>query len=609
MQSLISQITNLFATQSLNSIENNELLSFPALNAGSNSEFSGLFENFVNEASPANIAALNGNPLQSSHTPISFEFTQFTLTAKPGNSENAIEYSGQIANASIDGNIKNLSDSQQIYTATRQNDRNDLIFPNFNANLISGSNRTLVNDSSLKANTAVTPEGILNSFDDSVDYPGVPTYKNQAANISQQLLGGVIRDSSDVGVTVTNHNRPSLAQETSQSNIDAITQRSIIQNDNTSQLENDVSKHTALIHNSSIDKPFDQSLTAYSVSRVDEKQINNAISSNPLFVDNKNSVLSDSDITGKSNLLLNENSVDKPISSSAFETKLDARFVQADVNKINHVATTHTNQVEKITSGELGIDQQEIVEAKHTHNIVQQEEVKRFETSQRDESVSLRSNVFDQDRHLENVSRLNQRNDVAVYLSSPVKLQENIQDVKLSPNNVSIEKAYVTGVNPTEHLNVSNKTFSLDKSPLKLDAGNGISNGEDLAQQIAWAKSNNANNIKIAIAPEHLGALEIDIESDVDGLNIQFITQNTTAKEALETFMPRLKDMLEQNGLNLQNANVSQQDKGQSQSSEYQDSDEAILQSNNNDQSNLANDSDNNRSVKQNNHHLLEAFA
>ena len=111
-----------------------------------------------------------------------------------------------------------------------------------------------------------------------------------------------------------------------------------------------------------------------------------------------------------------------------------------------------------------------------------------------------------------------------------------------------------------------------DKPALSLTSTNELNNGNVLAQQIVWAKQANTNHVRLTIAPEHLGTVDINIEHDVDGVNVQFLTQHANAKEAIEAFMPRLKEMLEQNGLNLQNANVAQQNEQKSNYSEYDQS-------------------------------------
>ena len=124
------------------------------------------------------------------------------------------------------------------------------------------------------------------------------------------------------------------------------------------------------------------------------------------------------------------------------------------------------------------------------------------------------------------------------------------------------------GIN-TEHSILSPRDTLLGESTLTTARSSEVRNGNEISEQIAWARQNNAQQIRISVSPEHLGAVDIKIDDAADGLNIQFVTQNAQAKEALESFMPRLKDMLEQSGLNLQNASVSQQNSGSSQFSRF----------------------------------------
>lgn len=151
---------------------------------------------------------------------------------------------------------------------------------------------------------------------------------------------------------------------------------------------------------------------------------------------------------------------------------------------------------------------------------------------------------------------------------------ENLPTLKFVEINID-QKTPVT-INFAADANVSLKPLSTDAqilparelSPSELTSSalktGEIRNGNDIAEQIAWAQRNNTQQVRISISPEHLGAIDISIDDAADGLNIQFMTQNALAKDALELFMPRLKEMLEQSGFNLQNANVSQQGEGKS---------------------------------------------
>lgn len=605
MQSLLSQITNLFASQSLNTIENNELITNPAVSSDLNSDFSGLFDSIFNENSPANFAALNGNTLQATHTPISFQITQFALTAKPDSADNTIEYSGQIINASVDGNIKQQTQAHQLIPAFHDDQSNNLISSNHIAKSLPASNQPLENQQLAYSQAFTNSEKAINSLAGLNNLHSELDDNNQPLYNIRQSLGIDSRNSLDNTSPIKVIGEKYSTQDDAQHS-HVIAKDRIAQSNNVNVVDNDLNKHTALVNNTSTTiKSLDHSSTAYSVVSTDEKLVKNTANTTTSLIDTRYPASSDSQLTGKSEPLINEKFVDKPISTQLIEGNIDTRLQQVNATKVNQL----NSQVDNISIDELPVDQFEIVSSKQIHNASQLEEIKRLEPTQRDENIHTRSNTFDQDRYIDNSNRMSQRSDVTLDISSVAKQQDIAQDVKLTPNNATVDKSIVANLTLPEQLNLNNKLQGLDKTPLKLDSGNSIGNGENLAQQITWAKNNNASNIKIAITPEHLGALEIDIETDRDGLNIQFVTQNSTAKEALETFMPRLKDMLEQNGLNLQNANVSQQDKGHGQNHEYQNSDQASLQSNNDDQLNVGSKTESSPLPEHNTNRLLEAFA
>jgi len=62
---------------------------------------------------------------------------------------------------------------------------------------------------------------------------------------------------------------------------------------------------------------------------------------------------------------------------------------------------------------------------------------------------------------------------------------------------------------------------------------------------------------KLQLTPAELGRLEIKISTDGDQAKIVFTVQNATAREAIEQAMPRLRDMLGQEGLQLAHSEVA----------------------------------------------------
>jgi len=83
--------------------------------------------------------------------------------------------------------------------------------------------------------------------------------------------------------------------------------------------------------------------------------------------------------------------------------------------------------------------------------------------------------------------------------------------------------------------------------------------------------------------PQHLGPLEMQVQMEGDKATLAFTSQHAQVRDALESALPRLREMFAQNGLNIVDVNVSQQQagKGEQQTAlstgSEQDADEATL--------------------------------
>lgn len=74
----------------------------------------------------------------------------------------------------------------------------------------------------------------------------------------------------------------------------------------------------------------------------------------------------------------------------------------------------------------------------------------------------------------------------------------------------------------------------------------------------------NLNNqeAEIRLDPAELGSMQIRIRSDAEQAQVNFVVQNQQAKELLEESMPKLKEMLEEHGIQLGDSNIEQQAEG-----------------------------------------------
>ena len=85
--------------------------------------------------------------------------------------------------------------------------------------------------------------------------------------------------------------------------------------------------------------------------------------------------------------------------------------------------------------------------------------------------------------------------------------------------------------------------------------------GEAVGQQVTWLVSQKISAASLRLNPQHLGPMEMAVSMDGDQASISFTSQHSMVRDALESSIPRLREMLSENGLNLVNVNVSQQGK------------------------------------------------
>jgi len=81
--------------------------------------------------------------------------------------------------------------------------------------------------------------------------------------------------------------------------------------------------------------------------------------------------------------------------------------------------------------------------------------------------------------------------------------------------------------------------------------------GDDLGSRITWMIKQDVTAADIKLNPPHLGPLEVKISMSQDQVSVAFTSHHAVVRDALDTALPRLREMLSDNGLQLANANVS----------------------------------------------------
>lgn len=85
----------------------------------------------------------------------------------------------------------------------------------------------------------------------------------------------------------------------------------------------------------------------------------------------------------------------------------------------------------------------------------------------------------------------------------------------------------------------------------------------NMQQQVGLMMARNMKSVDIRLDPPELGSMQIRLSVNNDQAAVSFVVSNPQAKDALEAALPRLREMLEQQGMQLADSDVKQEN-GQS---------------------------------------------
>lgn len=89
---------------------------------------------------------------------------------------------------------------------------------------------------------------------------------------------------------------------------------------------------------------------------------------------------------------------------------------------------------------------------------------------------------------------------------------------------------------------------------------------DQVAEKVQMMMSKNLKNLDIRLDPPELGRMQIRMTMNNDLANVHFTVANPQARDLIEQTLPRLREMLAQQGMQLADSSVQQQSNGQQQS-------------------------------------------
>lgn len=82
---------------------------------------------------------------------------------------------------------------------------------------------------------------------------------------------------------------------------------------------------------------------------------------------------------------------------------------------------------------------------------------------------------------------------------------------------------------------------------------------DQVMQRVMWMSSQHISKAEIALDPPELGPLQVKISSQGDQMTVHFTSSHGVVRDALDQGLPRLRDLMDQQGLNLVDVDVSDQ--------------------------------------------------
>lgn len=90
-----------------------------------------------------------------------------------------------------------------------------------------------------------------------------------------------------------------------------------------------------------------------------------------------------------------------------------------------------------------------------------------------------------------------------------------------------------------------------------------------LSERVVWMAKQGVQEAQIHLNPRNMGPIEIHVSVQKEQATVAFVAHHAVTRDALEAAMPRLRDMLQDSGLNLAQSEVSQHDRQREQTAGF----------------------------------------
>ncbi|MDP2180560.1 flagellar hook-length control protein FliK [Methylicorpusculum sp.] len=128
-------------------------------------------------------------------------------------------------------------------------------------------------------------------------------------------------------------------------------------------------------------------------------------------------------------------------------------------------------------------------------------------------------------------------------------------------NEKTVPKSPIDTAHLHRQFSIDNKTPNILKTDVPAMSKNFADPewSSELGDRIVWMNNRSLSAAELNLNPQHLGPVRIRIDMNQDQATITFSAQHASVREALEAAIPRLREMMSGQQLNLADVTVSQQ--------------------------------------------------
>lgn len=161
-------------------------------------------------------------------------------------------------------------------------------------------------------------------------------------------------------------------------------------------------------------------------------------------------------------------------------------------------------------------------------------------------------------------------------------IKNNSDSSKQASDNLSGKQELLETLKPVRTQNVSLVSASavnLSSEPTTKEFSNQLTQqlqlstpvqqkqwGQEFVQRMSMLITNGQQQVaELQLNPARMGSIAVRVQIDDDKANVSFVTSQLAVKEAIEVSLPRLREQLEQQGLDLGHVDVSSQESEQAE--------------------------------------------